>query len=352
MKLTRTQFVVFSIIALLWSTGLGFFAYYEIKTPVSFFNAVFGHHSSSDKKDTTILVFGDMMLDRLVRQKINENGTGYPFSLIHELLSGNDIVFANAEGSFTNFNSITIGKLSAPLEFTFDPKMLPILKNLGFTLLGQTNNHSLDFGENGFTESLAAIKAAGIDYVGDPTNKNIVPYVKEINGEKIAFIGYSEFAYQGLDNVLAAIRQAKKEFSYIIVYGHWGTEYNFGFTVSQQKAARAFIDAGADMVFASHPHVIEPLEIYKNKPIFYSLGNFIFDQSSSGPTSDGLAVRVRLNTNAVQYEIIPIFIKYERASLMDTVSRKETLIDLAKNAIAPETMKENIAEGIFSLQRN
>ena len=307
--------------------------------------------SQEGNKPISILFFGDMMLDRFVRQKINENGAGYPFELIKYFITGNDIVVANSEGSFTSLDSVTVGKNDAPLNFTFDPEILPVLKNLGFTLLGQANNHTLNFGFEGFTESKKLMTMAGLDYFGDPQNIDNLIYVKNINSEKIGFIGYNEFSYQGLDNVLSLIKKAKETLSYIVVYPHWGEEYNLNFTSLQQKTAQSFIDAGADVVIGMHPHVIEPIEIYNDKPIFYSIGNFIFDQSEIGPTGKGLAIKIILEKNYTTYYINPFNIRQTQASLMDNDLKQKELDALSKSMLASEDFKKEISKGTIKITR-
>ena len=288
------------------------------------------------KKPVIILAFGDMMLDRGVRAAINKNGAEYPFAQIKNFLQGNDIVVVNAEGPFTDNKSVTLGRKNAPLTFTFDPAILPTLKNLGFTLLGQANNHTLNFGVAGFNHSTTSISEAGLSWFGDPRNTNVKPYIQEIqrgNGEnigknyseRIAFIGYNEFAYKGLENVLQAIKDVRNKATFIVVYPHWGTEYNLKFTTAQQKVGHAFIDAGADVVIGMHPHVIEPIENYNGKLIFYSLGNFIFDQASSTPTGKGIAVKISLEHSTTTYNIFPFSIIKQQANLLEGDERQKIL---------------------------
>lgn len=315
------KLLIFSAVSLSWCFILGLLVLSESQTILSPLTTFFQKKSAP----VTILVFGDMMLDRKVREQINKNGSEYPFAPIKDFLQGNDVVVANAEGPFTDNVSMTLGIKDAPLQFTFDPAILPTLKKLGFTLLGQANNHSFNFGLAGLEQSTTSIVVAGLNWFGDPRNKKVEPYVAAIRGEKVAFIGYNEFAYQGLDNVLQAIRDAKSLASFIVVYPHWGEEYKFDFTYSQQKTAHAFIDAGADVVIGAHPHVVEPIEMYKNKPIFYSLGNFIFDQAASGRTARGLAVKISLTQNYATYDLFPISITKQQASLMAPEGRQAEL---------------------------
>ena len=339
--------IILTVIGLLWGFGLSLYFYPQSEStstsavavlsvakplPISTQNQTPVTTSTSTTTPVTILAFGDMMLDRGVREKINTFGPEYPFALIKDFLKGdgnaNDIVVTNAEGPFTDNPSVTLGIKNAPLQFTFDPAMLSTLKNLGFTLLDQANNHSLNFGLTDFDQSTTSITATGLNWFGDPRNEFVKPYITDIRGEKVAFIGYNEFAYHGLNNILQAIKNTKTNSTFVVVYSHWGIEYDSNATTSQEKAAHAFIDVGADVVIGSHPHVIQPIEVYKNKPIFYSLGNFIFDQPADAPTGRGLAIKISLTSNLVTYGLFPISIKNEQASLMTDEDRQKILDNL------------------------
>lgn len=325
------KLIVFSVIGLLlfFVFGLFYYSQNEVAAPsaedVILSVDVDLPQEKSTPTPATILVFGDMMLDRKVREQINANGPGYPFALIKDFLQGNDVVVANAEGPFTDNNSVTLGRKDAPLVFTFDLDILPVLKNLGFTVLGQANNHTLNFGLAGFRQSTSSIETAGLNWFGDPLNIEVEPYIAEIRGEKVAFIGHNEFAYQGLEKVLQTIRDTKKDAAFIVVYPHWGEEYKLDFNVAQQKTAHAFIDAGADVVLGAHPHVIQPIETYNNKMIFYSLGNFIFDQAANAPTGRGLAIKISLNRDFTRYDLFPISIIRQQAALMSEEARQVEL---------------------------
>jgi len=260
-------------------------------------------------KPVTILAFGDMMLDRAVRQKIDQYGAGYPFEKIKTLFPGHDIIVANAEGVFSHNESISV-RDHEQLIFTFATTSLPTLKALGFTIFSQANNHALNFGWSGLRESQGLIRAAGIDAFGDPDNVAPGPVYENIRGELIAFVGYSQFAIDGgsSSTTVAAIKQAKLNNAFVIVYPHWGDEYNLGTTSLQVVLGHKFVDAGADVVLGGHPHVVEPMEIYKGKAIFYSMGNFIFDQHWNEDVKHGLAVEITLAEDKVSYRTIPYVI--------------------------------------------
>ena len=314
--------------------------------------ATFPVTDTLQKNTATILVFGDMMLDRNVRKNILTHDETYPFEPLKQFLIGSDIVVANAEGVFTHFPSETLDVLDAPLKFTFDPAILPRLKQLGFTMFSEANNHALNFGREGLNESETNITLAGLNYFGDPSNKDTHPYTATVKGQKIAFIGYNQFTDIGLDVVLDDIRTAKNNGAFIIIYPHWGDEYSATACQTQIDAAHYFIDAGADAVLGNHSHVIEQIEIYKGKAIFYSLGNFIFDQNFSVATSEGLSVRIFVAPTTATYYIFPLEIKHAQASLMSYQKSSETLDNLSRLSTTPENIKSDIRKGVFSLERD
>jgi poly-gamma-glutamate synthesis protein (capsule biosynthesis protein) len=323
----------------------------SIEETTSYINGLFSKGERVNESSATIISFGDMMLDRFVRKKIEENSPAYPFENLGRFLRGGDIVVANLEGSFTNFPSKTIHNYNGPLVFTFDPQILPELKRLGFTLFSKANNHTLNFGREGINESKKLIEQVDLDWFGDPSNKDIHSYTTTVRGQKITFVGYHQFANQGLDTVLDDIRIAKENGSFVIVYPHWGEEYKKFVTKTQTDTAHSFIDAGADLILGSHPHVIEPIEVYKGKAIFYSLGNFIFDQANRGPTSEGLSVGITISEHEVTYYLFPLTIRMAQASLMSYKERGILLADIAHRSEVEDDIKNQIKIGKIRLKK-
>lgn len=299
-----------------------------------------------------IVLLGDMMLDRQVRASIDKYGPDYPFAQIEGFLAGIDVVVANAEGPFTDNPSQT---LSDPKSgtITFDPAELPVLKRIGFTALSQANSDASDFGSKGLLASQKAIKAAGIDTFGDPSNTDPGPIYETVRGTTIALIGYD--ALDGSDmNVIPAIAMAKSSGAFVIVYAHWGQAYSGTVTSVQRSEAHKLIDMGANLVIGSHPHVIEPVEVYDGKAIFYSLGNFVFDQSNAGPTSQGLALSITLDAQRATYSLFPISIVSNQAIVMTNDDRDAVLTMLSQGAVfstASSTLRSDIAAGSFTLPR-
>lgn len=287
----------------------------------SYLTGTFSIGKKHTNDDLTLLAFGDMMLARGVEAMLRRDGLSYPFEGVPRLFKGSDLVTANAEGVF--FDAAEAQKPVAPddLRFPFEPSLLPILRRLGFTHLGLANNHALNFGNEALVASRTLIRKEGIETFGDPTNTGEIAVTTDVRGRKVTQIGYHQFNGHGPEDVLARVAEAKKNGDFVAVYPHWGVEYQTKPTQAQAALAHRFIDAGADVVLGAHPHVVEPVEIYKGKAIFYSLGNFVFDQSFSKETSEGLAVGIADNAKETTYYLIPLDIQASRVSLKSYAER-------------------------------
>lgn len=245
-------------------------------------------HIPEKEKSLSIVFFGDTMLDRNVRLIGKRNGYGSLFAYVKDFVQSFDLAVLNLEGTVTNNDSLAL-KDQNTLRFTFEPISLDALFNAGFDVVSLANNHTSDFGREGFLETKNNLEVKNLKYFGDYFNES-EPLVVEKNGLKIAFIGFNEFSYKNFSKVLVRIEKASKENDVVFVFAHFGEEYKDFGSSFQQKNSKMFIDSGADAVIGAHPHVVQNMEIYKDKPIFYSLGNFIFDQYFSKKTQEGLAV--------------------------------------------------------------
>lgn len=290
-----------------------------------------------------MLVFGDLMLDRYIRQTINKHSVDYLFQNIKQSFLGNDLILANLEGGFTDF----LPHKAAPnmVSFTFDPKLIPQIKELGFNIFSLANNHTRDFGSTGFNQTKNYLAKNSIEYFGDYSNNEKISAVENINGIKIGFIGYNALINSGIDQIVAEIKKIQAETDFTVVFVHWGNEYQNGFSANQQAMGWQFIDAGADIVIGSHPHVVEPIEIYKDKPIFYSLGNFVFDQVFSEQVQQSLSLAMVLQKNTIEIAINPLQNKNFVVSYADDDAKIKRLKNLAQQSIAPAVFKQQIADG-------
>lgn len=250
-----------------------------------------------------ILAVGDVMLDRAVRARIRESGYA------HLLGSGTDIIDAHAytllnlEGPITGSESVSEGSAVGSPEnttFTFDPGAVSFLQGIR-ALAHLGNNHMLDHGQEGLSSTRAYLDEGGIRHFGAPGDPDTKALSLAYGDHTLTFISYNQFAPQSdAAATLAAVREHARAGESVIVYAHWSEEYQTAPTASVRSFARQLVDAGALLVLGSHPHVIGEREIYKGAYIYYSLGNFIFDQYWEKAVRCGLAVSVEAAQGQVQ----------------------------------------------------
>lgn len=257
------------------------------------------------KKDTKILFVGDMMFDRTIRKATEEKGVEHTFSCIKPFLSGFDGVFGNLEGPITTESSRSINTNVGEYgntTFTFATNTAQLLRDSNVVAVSLANNHIFDFGRDGVKSTKSELQKAGVGYFGDPlTIDNKVIYLTH-GGYKIAIIGYNAFlGVDTVDDTVSLIKDSRAYVDYVFVFPHWGEEY-VSATELQKTTAHNFIDAGADVVIGAHPHVIQEIEEYKGKKIYYSLGNFIFDQYFSPEVMRGLGVEVNITKEGLQFK--------------------------------------------------
>lgn len=268
----------------------------------------------SSKPKVNILAVGDMMFARGVYQAINRNGKGdfsFSFAVIPGLKTDTDILIGNLEGPVTSAGE-EAGNL---YSFRFKPELIPALKKVGFDLVTVANNHAGDWGYTGFIDSLKNLEANNLPYVGGGFNyaSATEPIIIEKNGLKTGFLGFSDVGPSGLavspqrggvlmidaDDFVDIIKRSSLSVDNLIVTIHFGEEYQPVHNGRQQRLAHEAIDAGARVVIGHHPHVVQDDEKYGNGYIFYSLGNFIFDQNFSPETMQGLALGLELGKDGV-----------------------------------------------------
>jgi hypothetical protein len=295
-------------------------------------------------KETSVLFMGDMMLGRSVAQRISESGKEYPFAKIKDVVSAADYSVANLEGPMTRINNDSENRM----RFHFDPALAPVLAEMGFDAFSLANNHGLDQGAKGAKETRENLAAAGLAHFGDVSSDHGEVLSFRSGGTDFAVIGLHD-VYRRIDpkDVAVTIASLKEAGKYVIVYPHWGDEYQHEANARQKELAHAFMDAGADMVIGSHPHVIEGIEEYGGKLIFYSLGNLIFDQYFSADTQEGVAIRLKTGASGVRaVELLPYVIPKSQPAFAEGEKRVKMLQDIASWS-DPE-LKEEILSGIIS----
>ncbi len=254
----------------------------------------------------TLLVFGDVMLDRYVRSYINASGTAALFEHIQSDINTADATMFNLEGPVTKFASV-VSKEN--LQFTFATHTIFDLSEIGIDIVSLANNHTHNFGREGLRQTRGYLSDANLTYFGDPYNDVEYTVTRYILGvTTISLVGYHEFENPDLTKILDIIKTEKNIGNFVIFFPHWGNEYEKEASVNQKKKAREVINAGADIIIGAHPHVIQNTEIYNGGPIFYSLGNFIFDQWFSEDVKYGLGLLLTFSNNTLEsIELKPFY---------------------------------------------
>lgn len=259
----------------------------------------------TESGEITLLFAGDVYFSNHVLNAYDKAGgiEGVLDEGIRAEIEAADIFMVNQEFPFTER-----GTQAADKQFTFrlPQDRLHLMNEMGIDIVTMANNHILDYGPYGITDSIAALQEAGIRYVGVGENLEEAKKLEimEVKGKKIGFLGTSRVymssdwaagenhpgVFSTYDPTLALeeIKKADALVDYLVVYVHWGVERETEPKEYQRVMGKQYVDAGADMVIGSHPHVLQPLEYYKEKPIMYSLGNFVF--GSSIPSTELLKI--------------------------------------------------------------
>jgi len=264
-----------------------------------------GNITTPSTSTFSLLFGGDVMLGRSVNTRmIKYQDFSWPFKNISALLSSADLTTINLESPFRSGCLPT----DKGLIFCSDPRSIAGLITSGVDIVNLANNHIGNQGEEGFAETISILSKAGMVSIGHGS-----PSIKIIKNTKLAFLGFNDIpplipyiSSSSQENIDSQVSLAKKSADVVIVVIHWGNEYRPR-SLRQVELAHLAIDSGADVVIGHHPHWVQEIETYKGKPIYYSLGNLVFDQMWSEETRKGILVRLMFSGNTlIGQEQIPI----------------------------------------------
>lgn len=251
----------------------------------------------------TIFFFGDVMLARDVERKISRSGSSFPF-IYTEIPKNNAYAVANFESAIPKVHSQTPNNT---FRFSTKDEFLPALHEAGFTHVSLANNHAFDAGSSGYNNTITKLWENDIIPFGHPTvvSSSSVTFM-ELGSSTVAVVAlhtlFSKPNEASVANVLAyAAELSDKQ----IVYIHWGEEYVSLQNESQREYAKFLIAAGADMIVGHHPHVVQGIELIEQVPVFYSLGNYIFDQYFSTEVQTGLVLSLTTG-EGLQVALLPV----------------------------------------------
>lgn len=288
---------------------------YGSKDPNNLTSYITAYYQDTPSPSISLLLVGDLMFDRYIRKVADSKGSDYIFQEIAQVLRENNVVIANLEGPITDQPSMSLNTVRGDKNnyiFTSDPGLAPTLKKHNITVVNLGNNHILDFDREGLRQTRNYLDLAGVSYFGDPADAEKRWAIKNIGGIRVGLVSHNLFIPGSTDRTLDDIRDVKENSDITLVYAHWGHEYSQDPGHRIRKLARAFIDRGADLVVGSHPHVVQEKEVYQGKMIYYSLGNFVFDQYHNQDTRRGLAVQVKIDSRNFSMSLEEISLSLEK----------------------------------------
>jgi poly-gamma-glutamate capsule biosynthesis protein CapA/YwtB (metallophosphatase superfamily) len=291
----------------------------------------------------SLIAVGDIMLGGRSRRVIAARGSGYPFEAVLPALNRAWLVMGNLEGPFARF---------APRQernfcYRMNPDLANAIAGAGIGVLTLANNHLMDCGRTGVLETLAALDAAGIAAIGAGIDSHRArrSIIKRAGSVSIGLLGYywnqrcgsrtdePGCAVDSPEALAEDIGFLRPQVDRIVVTFHWGVPYLREPSADDRAKARCAIDCGADVVVGHHPHVIQPFEIYRKRPILYSVGNFTFGSANS--RAEGLMAGFTFEGDAIVVHIFPLYVKNRdpridyRPAVLCGASGQRILLNLA-----------------------
>lgn len=279
---------------------------------------------SQKMREIDLILLGDMGLGTGFGRKNPfdakwlEHGGGYFLSHLKDDFDDADMVVTNLENVFTDRSAHQPGKIYTYKAHRID--YLDVLSKGGITHVNVVNNHMVDYLQEGFDDTLHHLDEYGIEYFG--TNLSVTDSIEignvrvdkytvfEKDGFKVGMLGYLGFnsSFVSDEKIIEDIRMMKEveKVDYIIAAMHWGGQNTHEVSWKQKSMGQKLIDMGVDLVYGNHPHVLQEVEIYNGKPIYYSLGNFLFIDYKGAKDPDGMMVKVKL-TKDTSGEIRAVF---------------------------------------------
>lgn len=270
-----------------------------------------------DEPPYSVIASGDIMLGGRSRRPIEEHGPDYPFAAVRPLLQRSPLVFGNLEGPFAR----RADKVDRTYSYRVRPSLASALTRAGISVVTLANNHLLDCGREGVIETLDILEASGVAPLGAGCNEQCahMPVIRQSGPWRIGLLGYywnrrcaatAESPGAATDThaeLEADIGALRPHVDRIVVTFHWGIPYEREPLEADRAKARFAIDCGADAVIGHHPHILQPIEVYRERPIVYSVGNFAFGSGNS--RAEGLLVGLRFEPADIIVDLYPLYVK-------------------------------------------
>lgn len=274
----------------------------------------------------TFTIAGDMMYGRAVGALFQENNFRDLFAnLGNRLFWGTDISWANLEGPVSD-KFVQQDQNAENLVFLFSQQTTYALQYLKLTTVGLANNHTANAGTAGLETTRTVVEKAGIDWQGDPNQISEALSLDRYTQGDVTIAMISVHALIPTTGLTDLIAQEEQAGNFVMVLPHWGAEYGIVHSAGQEKLAREWMAAGADLIVGMHPHVVQDAQLIDGKLVIYSLGNFVFDQTFSAETQQGLIVTGAISADKLKLVLVPIVSRKIKPQLARG-AEKQVLID-------------------------
>lgn len=325
-------------------------------------NSILVKDDMSSRENVSIAAVGDVMFARNMPAVLSLDYS--PFAGVSNVTSNVDLLLLNFENAATT-SEIAV---KSDIPFKCSPTYVPLARANNNTVAALANNHAFDYGLVGMNDTIYYLKEAGITPIGAGNTEDEAhqALTQDINGRKITILNYmdadnfAEYPYEMLPYANGSSpgysaydsEDAQKQIGenndsdLIIAYLHFGNEYSFSPNENQERIAHELIDYGADVVIGNHPHVAQGIEMYKGKPIFYSLGDFIFDLQRPETLYDYF-VQIDLKGDKGECTVYPVYLSNYLPQYMDQDSANALL-----NGLDPKADELQISNGTGKLTFN
>ena len=265
----------------------------------------------------SVIVVGDIMLGDHARKALRGGGVDYPFEAVLPLLRNASIVLGNLEGPLARKSA----RETRNYSYKVSPDLAAALARARVNVLTLANNHALDCGRDGILETLEALATAGVGVIGAGTDRRAAhqPLIRQAGPWRVGLLGYywnercsatNDLPGAAMDtpeDLKADIGSLRDRVDRVVVTFHWGVPYYREPSPENRDKARFAVDCGADVVIGHHPHIVQPFEIYRGCPIFYSVGNFAFGSRNSH--AEGLLIAIRFEDRQTAVNAYPLYVK-------------------------------------------
>jgi len=300
---------------------------------------------------TSVLFLGDVMLGRNVEYLSDIHGVGYSTALIAGRLPPADAVVANFESAMAIPHVRTRAYTT---QFSTAVTMLPVLTALGVTHVSLANNHTLDFGAQGYQNAVSKLKTVSISPFGHSTAVSSSSVTIIDNKWRIGIIALNKvFVNPNMKQVQAQMESLTDTTDVQVAYIHWGEEYVGVHNAVQENFARELVEIGVDVIIGHHPHVVQDIGVVDGVPVFYSLGNFIFDQYFSTEVQEGYALLMTVEQfDQLAFSIIPVTSVDSRSQPRKMTTEETDVFLEGLAARSNETLKDAILANNLSFATN